>query len=145
MNIATNPTWRLCIQGVDRADLRKEFQGSQWENTWHELASPMGDDDAYSTLCVTLPIPDLDTLTEALSRVINLRPDHGIALYGDGKFSTVTANYSLCTKASPFETSSCTLHRTANSLKSDLAGKIDVAEKALSELRTMIAESEATK
>lgn len=141
MKQATERKWGLVINGADRGELSKAFRASQWEGSWYDHMSPMGD-DPDAGYCVSLPIPDLDTLISALKCVGHIRATCGISLYGSADFGSLRANYSLCTKDSGFEVSSSALHRTVKSFGSAMEIRLTEVEKALGELRMLVAESE---
>lgn len=143
MKEASEHKWVLVINGADRGDLSAAFRGSQWQGSWHERMSPLEDGDPDAGFVVTLPIPDLDTLIAALKHVGHLRPTYGIAFYGSAEFGSLRANYSLCTKGSGFDVSSSVLHRTVESFGSAMEARLTEAEKALAELRMLVAESES--
>lgn len=143
MKQATEHKWVLVINGADRGDLSKAFRESHWKDTWHDRVSPMDDDDPDAGYCVSLPIPDLDTLIAALKCVGDIRATLGISLYGSAEFGSLRANYSLCTQDSGFEVSSSVLHRTVKSFGSAMETRLTEAEKALGELRMLVAESES--
>lgn len=142
MKQASEHKWGLVVNGADRAELSAAFRGSQWQKSWCEMMSPLDDNDPDAGFVVSLPIPDLDTLIAALKCVGHLRPTHGISLYGSAEFGSLRANYNLCTKDSGFNVSHCSLHRTVKSFGSAMQTRLTEAEKALVELRMLIAESE---
>lgn len=142
MKYATEHKWGLVISGADRGELSKAFCASQWKDSWCDHMSPMKDDDPDAGLVVSLPIPDLDTLIAVLKCVGHIRATCGISLYGSAEFGSLRANYSLCTKDSGFDVSSSVLHRTVKSFGSAMETRLTEAEKALGELRMLVAESE---
>lgn len=142
MKQASEHKWGLVINGADRGELSAAFRGSQWQESWYERMSPLEDDDPDAGFVVSLPIPDLDTLTAALKCVGHLRATYGISLYGSAEFGSLRANYNLCTKGSGFDVSHCVLHRTVKSFGSAMETRLTEAEKALGELRMLVAESE---
>lgn len=144
MKEATENKWGLVISGADRRELSDAFRGSQWKDTWTDHASPDDDSEPYSSISVSLSIPDMDTLIAALKCVGHIRANHGISLYGDADFGSLRAGYSLCTKGSGFSKSSCHLQHTSKSLDTEMGKRLTKAQKALSELRMLMAESEST-
>jgi hypothetical protein len=141
---ASKHDWTLVINGADRGELSKAFRGSQWEDSWYERASLLEDHDPDAGVIVSLSIPNLNTLVDALRCVGHIRATHGICLCGNADFDSIRASYSLCTEDSGFAVSDCTLHRTIKSLKSPIMIQIAETENALSKLRMLIAQSEGS-
>lgn len=144
MKQASEHKWGLVVNGADRGELSAAFRGSQWQESWYERMSPLEDSDPDAGFVVSLPIPDLDTLIAALKCVGNLRATYGISLYGSADFGSLRASYNLCTKDSGFDVSHCALYHTVRSFGSAMETRLTEAQKALGELRTLIAESEGT-
>lgn len=143
MTRATEHSWTIVIQGADRSELSEAFRSSPWKDSWYERMSLLDDGDPDAGYVVTLAIPDLDTLIAALKCVGHLKPTYGMALCGQAEFGSLRARSSLCTKASGFDVSSFTLHRTVASFGSEMESKVSEAEKALGELRVLVAQNEA--
>lgn len=143
MKQATEHKWGLVINGADRGELSTAFRDSQWKDSWCDHMSPMDYDDPDAGLVVSLPIPDLDTLIAALKCVGHIHATCGISFYGSADFGSLRANYSLCTKNSGFDVSSSVLHRTVKSFGAAMETRLTEAEKALGELRMLVAESES--
>ena len=141
MNQATKQEWRLVINGADRSDLSSAFRMTKWEKTWYDHSSLFDDSDTDSGYIVSLPIQSINDLAEALMRVAHLQATYGIALHGIAHFGELRFNYSLCTNDSPFEVSSCTLSRYGKPLKSEINSRVSDAEKALADLRLLLAEN----
>ena len=141
MRTAESHRWTLQLDG-DRRELAEAFRGSQWEDDWYNRSSPIEDDDPYSAVNVSLPFPDMNTLVEALKHVGHLRPLYGINLHCNADFGCFRVASSLCSTESGFAVSSCTMHHTAKSIKSEAMQKLADAEKSLGELRNLIAAKE---
>lgn len=142
MKHAEKTEWTLVLNGADRSELLQAFRGSQWEKRWAERMSLLEEDDPDVGYVVPLDIPDLETLIAVLKFVGHLKPTWGMALSGKADFTTISVNFSLCTKDSGYENAGCSLHDTAVSRKSAIAAKIDEVDMSLEDLRQMIVESQ---
>lgn len=141
MKQATKHEWRLVINGAERSELSRAFNDSQWKTTWPNHMSRFDDSDPDAGYCVSLPIPDLDTLIAALKCVGHIRATCGMSLCGNADFASVRGAYSLCTRDSGFEVSSSVLHKSSKSSVSAMESQLTQAQNAIAELRMLIAES----
>jgi hypothetical protein len=138
MKQAIDHKWKLVIGGVDRSELGTALCSTPWNDYWPHHASPVDDDDPY-TIQASIPIEDMDSLIVAIKAVGHLRADYGIVLYCDSDFGEFKLNVSLCQKASGYRESSSTFHRTVKSLEGKAVNLLTEAERALSELRDVLA------
>lgn len=139
MKISDKHQWRLVISGVDSSELSSAFRDSRFADEWVNHANQMDDTDYYAGISTSIEIPDMETLIVALKCVGNLRPSHGINLCCDADFGTFKTNCTLSMSGTGYAETSATVHRTGKSLDLEAIEKLSDAEKALGELRNLLA------
>lgn len=140
MKVAKDKNWRLVLDGEDRGEFAKALRGSRWEKIWHNHVDPHDDEDLDQGYVLSLEIPDLETLIDALSRLGHLRPTFGMGLFGSAGFETVVTRCFLANEAYPFEPAGFTLESKHNSGDKAIQDQMENVENAVEQLRMVIAE-----